>query len=89
MDEYAVIDYDGNANRIKESYFLASGKPGKYTDLEYENSLLVSERYYSNRKQLLKGTDYEYDSEGRKKRIIHLDRNEKIKEILEREYMQK
>ncbi len=87
LEKYSVIEYDADSNKVKESLYLSSNKLENFTLYTYEDNMLILESSFKGTEKHIRSASYEHDQDGSMVRIKYLNKQKKIIEIKEREYM--
>ena len=87
LEEFGTLEYNANGKMISERFFTASGKPLRYSELDYRDDKLVAESHFSDSKKLERKLNHEHDDAGNVIKTTQLDRGLSVKQITEMDYI--
>lgn len=89
MEDYFVLEYDGDGRLEKKTWHDSSGKVEEYTAFEYEEGALVAEVVHRGNDSVKRKIQYNNNSHGNPESLVYMDGGDNVQERVAFEYTER
>ncbi|MFW6343659.1 MAG: hypothetical protein ACOC2B_02850 [Sediminispirochaetaceae bacterium] len=89
MEDYFILEYDGEGRLEKETWYDSSGKVEEYTTFEYEDGAPVMEVVHRGNDSIKRKIRYNNNSHGNPESVVYMDGGDNVQERVAFEYTER